>query len=1193
MWITGDVDLPDEILDAHERGELVFFVGAGASLARPSSLPLFDGLAKALARRAAHPFSRRGGLDFFVGSLESLPGGFDAHHHARELISNPRSKFNQLHSAIIDLAGLGGTFRVVTTNYDDHLAAAAHSASISIPDTWFAPALPVGRDFAGLVHLHGSVQRPKAEMILTDRDFGHAYLTDAWAARFLLPMFDEFTVVFVGYSHDDVIMRYLALGLPSLQSPEMARRFAITSDPFDPKWDYLGIRPIGYKAVGRDHSALTGAFAAWSNRSRMGQTEHRARVQTIVAGGTTLPLPENDYLHSRLRTVDGAQDFAVATAALPDLAKLDWLLWLEELPEFKTLFVPKDVSEAAAILGTWFSQTFIASPLLHGAALQTVQRIGQSMTSSLFQNASWTVEDLAKEDSVAGERWRAFLATSVRGQSAPHRAEMLLPVLPNIAARSTVVLRTALRPLLSLKRRWILGETEAAVMIPDADVTWNAEEYAFTEHLRLAVQTATPRDLALGGALQESLVAAYDLLDAYHGERSWDPLVHHRSSIAPHAQDTSRDPVDAIIDALRDYGIRALQVRPDLPEQWWVTGRGLFQRLALHLIAADGSRTPNNKIEWLLKHTHVYAHDLKHELYRVLAVAIAGTTEDLRQRVLEAVEIGPEYPDEISDLERHLAYGKYNLLVWLTQSAPEWDGAAAALAAIHDENPNFRPREHPDFDSWMTSGTWGGTLPMASEDFVHALESDVSAALDGLLFPDYSEDDFDKPTWRDALKLIEESIGTRPDLGASMWDDIDRLGELSGKENDLRRAITEGWGKATLGPSAQAAVDRVAQLVRDKESSRAISRFLLDQIRKQIDTEESLVLKSMRDLARLLWREHRAQFSHPGESDPLSIVPLYLNSWPGSLAQFWASEVDRRWRSHRNDWSGLSADESDALVEVLLGTRDALDAVQPAIAGELFFFFAADPEFTSEHILPLFRNDATSKFAWHAYLHHPRYNDKLLSAGLLESMIAEWDRLDDLSERDLRIGFEGLVASVITYAGIDATARRTLLTQSVLADSGSRATEFAETVVRFLSADGVEGAGAWTHWLRQHLTDRFNGRPRTAEPEELARWADTVPHLGDAIPAAVHLIEDRNVGFGEQFLVPNFADGVLDAHGATLVDHYVGRLRNATTVNQMIGYQVRRLIEHLRAGLDDAAVQPLIELADARRIANNSLTNIP
>ena len=113
MWITGDVDLPNEVLDAHERGDVAFFTGAGASLARLSNLPLFDGLAMALAKRAAHPFSKRGGLDFFVGSLESFPGGFNAHHHVREIITNPRSKLNALHSAIAVLAGVSGDFRIV------------------------------------------------------------------------------------------------------------------------------------------------------------------------------------------------------------------------------------------------------------------------------------------------------------------------------------------------------------------------------------------------------------------------------------------------------------------------------------------------------------------------------------------------------------------------------------------------------------------------------------------------------------------------------------------------------------------------------------------------------------------------------------------------------------------------------------------------------------------------------------------------------------------------------------------------------------------------------------------------------------------------------------------------------------------------------------------------------------------------
>ena len=47
-------------------------------------------------------------------------------------------------------------------------------------------------------------------LIVTDKDFGRAYLRDAWAARFLERMFASFTVLFIGYSHDDVVMRYLA-----------------------------------------------------------------------------------------------------------------------------------------------------------------------------------------------------------------------------------------------------------------------------------------------------------------------------------------------------------------------------------------------------------------------------------------------------------------------------------------------------------------------------------------------------------------------------------------------------------------------------------------------------------------------------------------------------------------------------------------------------------------------------------------------------------------------------------------------------------------------------------------------------------------------------------------------------------------------------------------------------------------------
>ncbi|HEY8753216.1 MAG TPA: hypothetical protein VIM40_06180 [Arthrobacter sp.] len=54
MWF-GEVDVPRELVDAGRSGELVLFVGAGASIDAPSSLPSFDRLTKDIAARSSRP----------------------------------------------------------------------------------------------------------------------------------------------------------------------------------------------------------------------------------------------------------------------------------------------------------------------------------------------------------------------------------------------------------------------------------------------------------------------------------------------------------------------------------------------------------------------------------------------------------------------------------------------------------------------------------------------------------------------------------------------------------------------------------------------------------------------------------------------------------------------------------------------------------------------------------------------------------------------------------------------------------------------------------------------------------------------------------------------------------------------------------------------------------------------------------
>ena len=209
MWVTSDVEIPDELLIAQEERRLVVFVGAGASIDAPSGLPTFRKLARQIAVEAHQPFDEdRTDFDVLLGELDS--GSASVHQRVQAILSEPNSRPNAIHRAIANLFVRPEDVRIVTTNYDEHLTSVVRDRFGNGVETFRAPALPIGRDFAGLVYLHGSVEQQPRHLVVTDGDFGAAYLVDAWAARFLESMFHhEYEVLFVGYSHTDVVMKYL------------------------------------------------------------------------------------------------------------------------------------------------------------------------------------------------------------------------------------------------------------------------------------------------------------------------------------------------------------------------------------------------------------------------------------------------------------------------------------------------------------------------------------------------------------------------------------------------------------------------------------------------------------------------------------------------------------------------------------------------------------------------------------------------------------------------------------------------------------------------------------------------------------------------------------------------------------------------------------------------------------------------
>lgn len=300
----GEVNFPENLLNAQKNGNLVIFAGAGVSMGGSAKYPNFVKLAEQLASGMLKlPKNEKGEstepIDRFLGRLDSQ--GVQVHKKTHDILSDSTSKPNPLHYELLKLFQSPSTVRLITTNFDTHFTTAVPPQFKDTVEIFHAPALPLGQDFNGIVYLHGCVEKEPKRLILTDRDFGRAYLTQGWARNFLQEVFSTYTVLFVGYSYNDAVVPYLTRGLPP-DRPGL--RFALIKSDDDPeRWKFLNIEPITYPLHDKDnrHMALDGAVATWVKLIQMGTLDHERRIREIVELPPPIDLETADYIKSALR----------------------------------------------------------------------------------------------------------------------------------------------------------------------------------------------------------------------------------------------------------------------------------------------------------------------------------------------------------------------------------------------------------------------------------------------------------------------------------------------------------------------------------------------------------------------------------------------------------------------------------------------------------------------------------------------------------------------------------------------------------------------------------------------------------------------------------------------------------------------------------------------------------------------------
>lgn len=324
---AGCIPIPERLLIAHAKGQVLFITGAGTSLA--AGLPDFrrlvllvyeklDPAVSAVLEKVPRGCSNQFEADcagltprqcaevqrFIVGDYDVVLGLLErrldpvgepetsVRKAIDQVIRSGAAKPAPIHLALLRLADRGGATTIITTNFDLLLEQAARSQKKSL-QAYSLGAIPRPTrrpDFAGIFHIHGALEQREArlaDLIVSDHDFGEFYLRRRAIPDFIYDAARLFHIVLVGYSANDPPMRYLlnAVAADGSRFDDLKERFTFSGGhvpahpPAIEDWKGRGITPIPYDEAD-DHAALATTLSKWAELSAV--TGQRQKIDALL-----------------------------------------------------------------------------------------------------------------------------------------------------------------------------------------------------------------------------------------------------------------------------------------------------------------------------------------------------------------------------------------------------------------------------------------------------------------------------------------------------------------------------------------------------------------------------------------------------------------------------------------------------------------------------------------------------------------------------------------------------------------------------------------------------------------------------------------------------------------------------------------------------------------------------------------------
>ena len=1068
MQING-IDFPNEIIDAVNEGKLVIFAGAGVSMGKPTKLPNFEELAKEVAKGTGQICQQGESCEAFLGRLKHQ--GIDVNAVAADKLSQLKLEHNMLHKNIVDLFPDSSKIKIVTTNYDnmfEQVLAESGLTNIKVYDT---PALPLGNDVKGIIHIHGNVKEPDY-MVLTDEDFGKAYLSDGYVSRFLVKLFETYTVLFIGYSYNDMIVRYLTRAMTKYQNQN---RYLLT-ESIDGEWTELGIEPIVFGKG--EYEVLNNSIHKLGEYIKRGLVDWKSSL-SLIADNPPLDLAIKSELEFCL------QDISKTRILADCIHGESWLWWLDENNVLNNLFNPHvELTDMDMLWLDWIVEKFV------GKEDKIIKRLILKHNNQFNkQIADCIIGKIIRHDTIFSDsELMEYITIFEKNLTEEWTISRVLEVVMErkLYNLGWIMFQKLFDCKMVLKKGILFSDDDKVEFEHKILGDGYVVEHAWKQFGEVYIKEIPIDVFCFGIEFFKKIHFCY--LHVGMVSSNDEPFSVLINTIDKGRASICKNAIFIVYEMITSAFQKIQETDKELTnyytKQCIFADATLLKVIGIKLLRYSKNYSPDEKINLLLDNVSLFSFWEKEQIFMLIAENFDNLSVYLKNRILDQIEKGKQCGDEDND-----AYATYNWAIWLQQNCDYNSRVSGIIENIKQKYPMFKPRENPELSMWSSEASWSGSISPISCEEMKGLEVDAISHM----LKEYKGDDWQGPSRDGLLHTFADCIKDDFELTIKMADILVR--EFSYK-SDVWDYFFRGLEQGNL--YVEQAILILEKLMFDAfidVRSVDISSYIKKIVDSEMSNEEILKYKDrLFDISiRLLDRD-----TNDSRYDGTRLIDKCFNCTTGMLTMSLLKM--------------LSYDNNQDILEKYMKQFEKLlcgEMKEQAICvlvGQIAFMYSKNHEWCKDTLFPFLTSENVDEFkaAWEGVTWYSRRLYKELADEMIPIYLCAVNRLTEL-EGEAREGFVDLYTVLMIYA-VENPLQEFMPELFAVAEEQDRKQLINSIDGSLRNMDGEQKKRLWSSWLKEYWENRVKNIPASLEEYEKTEMLDWILELDELYSQAVDII---------------------------------------------------------------------------------------